>query len=246
MANAMDLVVVLGAREVLMEWTKIKPQHWVASPLNMSSRGCLVTLVCLTAMLERIPKRSEMNRICGAKVVQTLIKCMSNDVQMHDKCNANGMQMLCNVLQKVIDDCNKIEHKRAVSRETSDRYRNKQAKTPKSSDMSSDTTDKSRVDKSRVESIGKVPPAVSPHTPKKRFVAPTEVEVGAYCSERNNSIDPTRFVDFYESRGWKLSSGIPMKDWKAAIRLWEGRDKDNPKQEGLTYADKLALGLIRK
>ena len=54
----------------------------------------------------------------------------------------------------------------------------------------------------------------------KRFVKPTLEEVEAYCNERNNSIDPQRFIDYYESNGWKVGKN-PMKDWKAAIRTWE-------------------------
>ncbi len=56
-----------------------------------------------------------------------------------------------------------------------------------------------------------------------RFVAPSVDEVGAYCKERGNYINPEAFVDFYESKGWKVGSS-PMKDWKAAIRTWERKD----------------------
>ena len=60
-----------------------------------------------------------------------------------------------------------------------------------------------------------------------RFVPPTVDEVSAYCKERNNSVDPNRFVDWYTARGWK---GI--KDWKACVRTWERRDKkEEPKEE---------------
>lgn len=39
------------------------------------------------------------------------------------------------------------------------------------------------------------------------------------------------FIDFYEARGWKYNGGTPMKDWKAAIRTWEHRQKSKPTQE---------------
>ena len=60
----------------------------------------------------------------------------------------------------------------------------------------------------------------------KRFVKPTVEEVAAYCAERKNGVDAERFVDFYESKGWKVGN-TPMKDWKAAVRNWENRDKAN-------------------
>jgi hypothetical protein len=55
---------------------------------------------------------------------------------------------------------------------------------------------------------------------KPRFVAPTVEEVGQYCRERANGIDPQAFVDFYESKGWKIGKNS-MKDWQASVRTWE-------------------------
>ena len=54
-----------------------------------------------------------------------------------------------------------------------------------------------------------------------RFKPPTVEEVKEYCIERNNNIDAEYFVDFQEARGWILSNGKKMKNWKATIRTWE-------------------------
>lgn len=54
----------------------------------------------------------------------------------------------------------------------------------------------------------------------KRFVKPTLDEVRVYCRERNNTVDPERFMDFYDSNGWKVGKN-PMKDWRSAVRNWE-------------------------
>lgn len=59
---------------------------------------------------------------------------------------------------------------------------------------------------------------------RKRFTPPTIEEVTVYCQERNNGINPDSFIDFYTSKGWKVGNQ-PMKDWKAAVRTWEKRDK---------------------
>jgi len=67
----------------------------------------------------------------------------------------------------------------------------------------------------------------------KRFSAPSVEEVKAYCQERHNKIDPEQFVDFYESKGWRVGAQ-PMKDWKAAVRTWEKRDAERkapPRQD---------------
>ena len=56
------------------------------------------------------------------------------------------------------------------------------------------------------------------------FVPPTVDEVRAYCKERNNNVDPDTFINFYESKGWMIGKN-KMKDWKAAVRTWEQKDK---------------------
>jgi len=60
--------------------------------------------------------------------------------------------------------------------------------------------------------------------PASRFVPPTPDEVRSYCKERNNSVDPSRFVDFYAAKGWMVGKN-KMRDWKAAVRTWEGKQE---------------------
>lgn len=60
---------------------------------------------------------------------------------------------------------------------------------------------------------------------KKKFNPPTLEEVKKYCKERSNNVDPQRFIDFYESKGWYVGKN-KMKDWKAAVRTWEGKEKN--------------------
>jgi hypothetical protein len=61
------------------------------------------------------------------------------------------------------------------------------------------------------------------------FTPPTVSEVKAYCQIRNNGINPEAFVDYYESKGWMIGKN-KMKDWKAAVRSWESRDKPPAKE----------------
>ncbi|NCC04785.1 MAG: hypothetical protein EOM37_12280 [Proteobacteria bacterium] len=75
----------------------------------------------------------------------------------------------------------------------------------------------------------------------RRFTKPTVEEVAEYCRERGNRINAQSFIDFYESKGWKVGNS-PMKDWKAAIRTWEQRDKEkNPPQKEVNNADRYAI-----
>ena len=78
----------------------------------------------------------------------------------------------------------------------------------------SNATDKNRLDQNR-----------SDKEKNKRiaFTPPTIEEVTAYCLERNKGVDPGKWHDFYQAKGWKIGKNA-MRDWKAAVRTWERND----------------------
>ena len=66
----------------------------------------------------------------------------------------------------------------------------------------------------------------------RAFTPPTLEEVKAYCQERNNGVDPYKWYDFYQSKGWMIGKN-KMKDWKAAVRTWES--KQRPATDGDSF-----------
>lgn len=78
-------------------------------------------------------------------------------------------------------------------------------------------TDKDSIDKISIDNIKE--------NTKEKFKKPTLEEVESYCKERNNNVDPERFIDFYESKDWMIGKN-KMKDWKACIRTWENKTKE--------------------
>lgn len=64
----------------------------------------------------------------------------------------------------------------------------------------------------------------------RKFYPPTVAEVRAYCDAMGYGVNPQSFVDFYESKGWKVGKA-PMKDWRAAVRTWEAKRKEAPRPE---------------
>lgn len=65
----------------------------------------------------------------------------------------------------------------------------------------------------------------------KRFIKPPVDDVRQYMAELSMNDMSQRFVDYYESNGWKVGKN-PMKDWKAAVRTWKQQNNDKqPKQE---------------
>jgi len=63
---------------------------------------------------------------------------------------------------------------------------------------------------------------------KKSFKKPNIDEVNKYCILRNNNIKAEAFIDFYESKDWKIGKN-KMKDWKACVRTWENREQKQNK-----------------
>lgn len=61
---------------------------------------------------------------------------------------------------------------------------------------------------------------------KKMFVPPTVDEVEQYVIEKGYHIDPIAFVNFYQSKGWKVGKN-PMVNWKSAVVTWEQKRKND-------------------
>jgi hypothetical protein len=63
----------------------------------------------------------------------------------------------------------------------------------------------------------------------KRFSAPSVGEVQDYVNSldgakyRKSQFNAQRFCDYYSAKGWVVGKS-PMKDWKAAVRTWLGRE----------------------
>ena len=83
----------------------------------------------------------------------------------------------------------------------------------------------------------------------KRFVRPSLEQIEEYIQERGLPItEGQRFQDYQDSKGWVVGTA-PMKDWKAAIRTWEGNYKkrspatQKPKHEIESELTRIRLGL---
>lgn len=74
-----------------------------------------------------------------------------------------------------------------------------------------------------------------------RFIKPSVEEIRLYCEKRANGINPQRFFDFYESKGWKVGNQA-MKDWRACVRTWEAREKDSKPEK--TYTSEQLNGMF--
>lgn len=66
-----------------------------------------------------------------------------------------------------------------------------------------------------------------------RFTPPSVDDVSTYVQAQGYHVNAGRFVAFYEQKGWMVGKNR-MKDWKAAVRSWETRWKDerHPQEKG--------------
>lgn len=69
---------------------------------------------------------------------------------------------------------------------------------------------------------------------RKNFVPPTLEEITDYCKQRNNSVDPKKFFDYYSTGEWKDAKGNKIKNWKQKIITWEGRQQSKKQQPIIT------------
>ncbi len=72
--------------------------------------------------------------------------------------------------------------------------------------------------------------------PDAPCVPPAMEEVTAYCRQRRSPVDPQRFYDYYQSRGWCMGKDT-VRDWKALLRNWEKQERrQSPAREEEDYS----------
>ena len=66
--------------------------------------------------------------------------------------------------------------------------------------------------------------SISRENKSKSFTVPSVDEIKAYCTERNNNVDPQKFYDYYSSADWKDKNGNKVINWKQKmIANWENK-----------------------
>jgi uncharacterized protein YdaU (DUF1376 family) len=71
--------------------------------------------------------------------------------------------------------------------------------------------------------------SIAPKSQRSRFVAPSVQEVETACIEIGlPTSEAGKFIDYYESKGWKVNKS-QMKSWIASLRNWK-RNRDERQQ----------------
>lgn len=68
--------------------------------------------------------------------------------------------------------------------------------------------------------------------PAQKKLPPAKSDIEAYCREKKYKFDIGEFMTYYDMRGWELSNGKKMTDWKAAVDYWHRHDRKMANEGG--------------
>lgn len=222
-----------------MDWTKIKTKHFLYSNMTKAQKGDLADLLCLTAHLEKMPTETQMLQVCRKPALNLLQSYFKDDgTTLHD------------VLKKVLEDVDELSHKRAVSRETSRRYREKQSKGYLSSDRSSDshvTQQRREEDRREEKTIPQASPApLSTKTEKPvdnpKMVNLRDITVWDLKEPGKHKIY-NQTIKIFQARGWPVHEEFLKPIFKEIAYMLKGTNKP---REVYPYYKRVVEGYIGK
>lgn len=78
------------------------------------------------------------------------------------------------------------------------------------------------------------------NTKNRVMSPPTLEEVKAYVREKDLSVDPNKFFEYYEEGNWHDGKGNKVRNWKQKLLTWD-KHTDKPKEQD--YKD---IGVVRE
>lgn len=202
-----------------MDWIKVAVRHGEFDFAGASDAifRTWIRMMLYVAVLERLPTEKQLVGHLGEKNYR--------DLEAYLDALGNGT-VTRYIMDKVLEDVSTTQHNRATGKVRQRIFREKHREEPKSNAVSNALcnayvtgADKIRLDKIREDKTKK----------SYAFLPPSIDEVKAYVDTRKNKIDPSKFVNFYESKGWMVGKN-KMKNWKAAVRTWETSDEPTVKK----------------
>ena len=169
----------------------------VIEPLNDGERGRLFTSMLEYAKTGTMPEFKGNERFIWPMAKQTIDRARAES----DRLTVNG---------------SKGGRPKKNQQKPTESNENQQEPTESQKEKDKENNKEKEIEKETVLSDGK-------EKTHSRFTPPTVDEVAAYCPARGNGISAQRFHDFYAAKGWRVGNQ-PMKDWRACVRTWEGRD----------------------
>ena len=194
-----------------MEWIKIPTDEILLSSRTDWQNYALIKYIALYCQLEREPTEVQLSRILNKKQLEYVL---------------SEREVVSKLIQSHIEVVSKKRNRDKMHYEKKRNKINDNLKIQLTEQQRSDSTEKKRLDKNRLD---KIPPTSKDVVPQgelipiekpARLKRPTIEEVTAYCRGRKNNVDPVKWYNYYLSNGWRVGRN-PMKDWQATVRTWE-------------------------
>jgi hypothetical protein len=207
-------------------WFKFYGGEYLADPkmdaLDANERSIWLTILCLSSQSEdgfiRYTTTEKLIEKAGVRLFDrpSYLNVMQkfDNLQMIERCNGD-----------VTDSFKPKNWEKRQYSEGYSRVRKFREKNSNADETPLITIEERRIEEKRIEKN---------NTGANKFAKPTIEEVKNYCTERKNKIDPSKFLNYYESNGWKVGRN-PMKNWKAAIRTWEQTQLSTQVRETKVY-----------
>lgn len=218
-----------------LPYFKFEPNQWENGNIQICSREDKGLFMDLCSMywsrLGDVPLKLAINKLCGGNAT-------AFDSLMREKIFTVVDGYICidylNEQLSEFDNTSKTNSKNA--KEGWEKRRKQKALSERNATASNPQceNDAIREDKKREDKMKEEEEKEEVKGKGKRFIPPTADEVRDYCLSRNNDVNPNKFINFYQSKGWVVGKA-KMKDWKAAVRGWEKDSIESPKQ--LTIID---------
>jgi len=183
-----------------MDWIKVKCRHAEYDLASASAEvfKTWILVMVYVASTERKPLDLTLDLRYGAVNMKALKE------HLH-KCETD----LDFVIEKVLEDVEKVLKKQGKDRRYMRKYRSKPLRKAL---RNPNVKGKSRVDKIRVDKsiYNIIPPSLS--------------DLETYIKEQRGKFTAQQFTDFYEARGWMVGKN-KMKNWQACVRTWISREE---------------------
>ena len=117
-----------------------------------------------------------------------------------------------NVIEKVLEDVEKVNERRTKSKQKMALYREKEHSVTSNVTVTGNGHVTTHIREDNIK-IGR----------ESQSSPPIFSDVKKYILEKGFRTSPESFFNHYEANGWKIGSN-PIKDWRAAINKWESKE----------------------
>ena len=215
-----------------MDWIKCKVHHLLDINFSNAEIGSLYRLQAMTAKNGRLPNEREIRSILTLKKYEILSEKILN---------TSGI-CIESVLNKVLEDCEKIQNRTEKNRKYQEdsRLRRKSVSADirnNNNNMSAkcQQTDKIRIDKSKEKKYIKKEKTKPPPKFSKPSLSEIRDYLEKYIAEKQLdiavSVEAERFEAYYQAAGWKVGNKS-MVCWQSALRGWVLRHKNFTEKNG--------------